>query len=204
MSHRYAVIMAGGKGERFWPQSRLARPKQLLPIVGDAPMLAQTVERLRGLVAPEQVIVITNREQRAAALAPMPSGPSWSPREVDEREVQRLRSDLRAAREERVELQRLFGESMPPLPEAIITLEANVRAHRASTPEEWSALAREYRALRERRPAQWALAVAEVDSLRRAGQAAESAERAREFLAQWRSLDDPPLEFLDVMERLAG
>lgn len=75
MSHRYAVIMAGGKGERFWPQSRLARPKQLLPIVGETPMLAQTVERLRGLVAPEQVIVITNREQRAAAVAACPMLP---------------------------------------------------------------------------------------------------------------------------------
>ena len=75
MSHRYAVIMAGGKGERFWPQSRRARPKQLLPIVGETPMLAQTVERLQGLVAPEQVIVITNREQRAAAIAACPMLP---------------------------------------------------------------------------------------------------------------------------------
>ncbi len=75
MAHRYVVIMAGGKGERFWPQSRLARPKQLLPIVGDTPMLAQTVLRLAGLVPPEQVIVITNREQRAAALEACPMLP---------------------------------------------------------------------------------------------------------------------------------
>lgn len=72
MSQRYAVIMAGGKGERFWPQSRLARPKQLLPIVGDSSMLAQTVERLSGLVPRENVIVITNREQRAATIAACP------------------------------------------------------------------------------------------------------------------------------------
>lgn len=72
MATRYVVIMAGGKGERFWPQSRHARPKQLLPIVGDTPMLAQTVERVRGLVPPERVIVITNREQRAAAIAACP------------------------------------------------------------------------------------------------------------------------------------
>lgn len=75
MAHRYVVIMAGGKGERFWPQSRLARPKQLLPIVGDEPMLAQTVTRVAGLVPPEQVIVITNREQRAAAVAACPMLP---------------------------------------------------------------------------------------------------------------------------------
>lgn len=70
---RYAVIMAGGKGERFWPQSRLNRPKHLLPIVGDAPMLVQTVERLSGLVDLENVLIITNREQRAAILEICPN-----------------------------------------------------------------------------------------------------------------------------------
>lgn len=55
--------MAGGKGERFWPASRLARPKHLLPIVGDKPMLAQTVERLEGFVPKENILVITNVEQ---------------------------------------------------------------------------------------------------------------------------------------------
>ena len=72
MLNRYVVIMAGGRGERFWPESRLARPKQLLPIVGDKPMLAQTVDRLAGLVAPENVFVITNAEQRAAVLEVCP------------------------------------------------------------------------------------------------------------------------------------
>ncbi|MBC2605639.1 mannose-1-phosphate guanylyltransferase [Pelagicoccus albus] len=55
--------MAGGKGERFWPASRLARPKHLLPIVGDKPMLTQTIERLIGLLPVENIIVITNSEQ---------------------------------------------------------------------------------------------------------------------------------------------
>ncbi len=64
--------MAGGRGERFWPQSRLKKPKHLLPIVGESPMLAQTVERLKGLVPPEQVFVITNAEQRDAVLASCP------------------------------------------------------------------------------------------------------------------------------------
>jgi len=76
MSNGYVVIMAGGKGERFWPRSRLHCPKQLLPIVGDSSMLAQTVERLRGLVLPERVIVIVNRVQRAAALAACPQLPT--------------------------------------------------------------------------------------------------------------------------------
>lgn len=63
MADRYAVIMAGGKGERFWPASRLARPKHLLPIVGEKPMLTQTVDRLIGLLPAENIIVITNSEQ---------------------------------------------------------------------------------------------------------------------------------------------
>ena len=64
--------MAGGKGERFWPESRLARPKQLLPIVGDKAMLAQTVERLESLVPVKNIFVITNSEQRAAVLEVCP------------------------------------------------------------------------------------------------------------------------------------
>lgn len=63
MANRYAVIMAGGKGERFWPASRLARPKHLLPIVGEKPMLTQTIDRLVGLLPAENIIVITNSEQ---------------------------------------------------------------------------------------------------------------------------------------------
>src|SRR5690606_9161806 len=57
MKKRYVVIMAGGRGERFWPQSRLSRPKQLLPIVGDKPLLTQTVERL-GDVAPREHVFV--------------------------------------------------------------------------------------------------------------------------------------------------
>ncbi|MDQ8195055.1 sugar phosphate nucleotidyltransferase [Coraliomargarita sp. SDUM461004] len=72
MSKRFVVIMAGGRGERFWPESRIARPKQLLPIVGDKAMLAQTIERLAGLVAPQDVFVITNAEQRDAVLEVCP------------------------------------------------------------------------------------------------------------------------------------
>lgn len=72
MSDRYIVIMAGGRGERFWPESRLARPKQLLPIVGDKAMLAQTIERLEGLVPVANIFVITNSEQRAAVLEVCP------------------------------------------------------------------------------------------------------------------------------------
>jgi len=64
--------MAGGRGERFWPESRIAQPKQLLPIVGDKAMLAQTIDRLSGLVPAEDVFVITNAEQRDAVLQVCP------------------------------------------------------------------------------------------------------------------------------------
>jgi len=73
MKNRYIVIMAGGKGERFWPQSRLKRPKHLLPIVGNSPMLSQTIERLDGLVPPDRVFVITNKDQRNAVLETCPT-----------------------------------------------------------------------------------------------------------------------------------
>lgn len=72
MSNRYIIIMAGGRGERFWPKSRLARPKHLQPIVGDKTMLAQTVERVAALVPAENLIVITNTEQRAIILEDLP------------------------------------------------------------------------------------------------------------------------------------
>lgn len=62
MAGRYAVIMAGGKGERFWPLSTSKHPKQLLALVGDKPLIAQAVDRLEGLVPPENVFVVTNAE----------------------------------------------------------------------------------------------------------------------------------------------
>lgn len=64
--------MAGGRGERFWPESRTARPKQLLPIVGEKAMLAQTVDRLEDLVSAKDVFVITNAKQRDAVLEVCP------------------------------------------------------------------------------------------------------------------------------------
>lgn len=75
MSERYAVIMAGGRGERFWPQSRQERPKHLLPIVGDRPMLTQTVERVTGAVPTSNILVITTEAQLAGVRAACPQLP---------------------------------------------------------------------------------------------------------------------------------
>ena len=75
MAERYAVIMAGGKGERFWPLSTSKHPKQLLALVGDKPLIAQAVDRLDGLVSPENIFVVTNADlvdatREAAPLLP--------------------------------------------------------------------------------------------------------------------------------------
>ncbi len=69
MADPYIVIIAGGKGERFWPQSRAARPKQLLPIVGDSPLLTQTVERVKPIVPAENIFVITSAVQEKGVRA---------------------------------------------------------------------------------------------------------------------------------------
>jgi mannose-1-phosphate guanylyltransferase len=55
--------MAGGSGTRFWPASRAARPKQFLPISGGAPMIAETWDRLDGLVPPERILIVTAESQ---------------------------------------------------------------------------------------------------------------------------------------------
>ncbi|MGA2051920.1 MAG: sugar phosphate nucleotidyltransferase [Opitutales bacterium] len=67
--------MAGGKGERFWPQSSAERPKHLLSIVGEEPMVAQAVGRLEGLVPPERIFIVTNARQVAAVQAACPTVP---------------------------------------------------------------------------------------------------------------------------------
>jgi mannose-1-phosphate guanylyltransferase len=59
----WAVIMAGGAGERFWPMSRRKRPKQLLPIIGKQTMIQQTVARLASVVPPSRIVIVTNAEQ---------------------------------------------------------------------------------------------------------------------------------------------
>ncbi|MDI1248874.1 MAG: sugar phosphate nucleotidyltransferase [Lacunisphaera sp.] len=76
MSERFVVIMAGGRGERFWPQSREATPKHLLPIVGDKPMLAQTVDRVAGVVPRENVFIITTQAQLEGCRGACPDLPA--------------------------------------------------------------------------------------------------------------------------------
>ncbi len=72
----HAVIMAGGSGTRFWPQSRKQRPKQLLRLAGPRTMIQATVDRVAEFIAAEQTWVVTNRQQAvetARQLADIPA-----------------------------------------------------------------------------------------------------------------------------------
>ena len=62
-----AVLLAGGRGTRFWPRSRIQSPKQLLNIVGSQTMLRETMARLSPLFPPSNVWIVTNTQQASAA-----------------------------------------------------------------------------------------------------------------------------------------
>jgi mannose-1-phosphate guanylyltransferase len=69
----HAVILAGGRGTRFWPRSRTRTPKQLLNIIGNDSMLQQTVARLTALIPAERIWTITNVEQDASIRKHLPA-----------------------------------------------------------------------------------------------------------------------------------
>jgi len=69
----HAVILAGGRGTRFWPRSRTRTPKQLLNIVGQDTMLEQTVARLKPLIPAERIWTVTNTEQAATVRKQVPA-----------------------------------------------------------------------------------------------------------------------------------
>lgn len=72
---RWVVVLAGGVGSRFWPLSTPRRPKQLLPLVGTEPLLAQTVHRLAPLVSPSRTLVVTSGALAPAVRALLPELP---------------------------------------------------------------------------------------------------------------------------------
>lgn len=71
----WAVVLAGGVGSRFWPLSTRERPKQLLPLVSDAPLLADTLERLGPLVPSERTLVLTTAGLARAVAEVVPEVP---------------------------------------------------------------------------------------------------------------------------------
>jgi mannose-1-phosphate guanylyltransferase len=72
---RFVVIMAGGRGERFWPLSRERTPKQLLKLLGNRSFLQQAVDRVRPLVPAEHVFVISNATQAREVKDQLPELP---------------------------------------------------------------------------------------------------------------------------------
>lgn len=71
----YAVILAGGKGERFWPASKVKKPKQFIDITGDGSMLSITFRRLAALVPPENIFLITVEDQLELVKKELPDIP---------------------------------------------------------------------------------------------------------------------------------
>ena len=73
---RHAVIIAGGRGVRFWPRSRIDRPKQLLAPLGGPTLLRQTFERLRGSFPAENIWDVTAQRLLEAVSSELPELPS--------------------------------------------------------------------------------------------------------------------------------
>mgnify|MGYP001819805164 CR=1 FL=1 len=71
----FAVVLAGGIGSRFWPASTPDRPKQLLALAGDAPLIVETVRRAESLVPPERVRLLTGRDLVAPFQSVLPDYP---------------------------------------------------------------------------------------------------------------------------------
>jgi len=74
----HAVIMAGGSGTRFWPESRRQRPKQLLNLAGRRSMIQATVDRLGDLVSPQRTLIVTNQRLVRAIAEQLPELPADS------------------------------------------------------------------------------------------------------------------------------
>ena len=72
---RFVIIMAGGKGERFWPISREKTPKQLVKLLGDRSFLQQAVDRVLPIVPMQNILVITNEVQASEVRKQLPKLP---------------------------------------------------------------------------------------------------------------------------------
>ena len=71
----WAIVFAGGIGSRFWPLSTPERPKQLLSLVGERPLIAETVARLSPTIPPTRVLVLTSADIADALRAAIPEVP---------------------------------------------------------------------------------------------------------------------------------
>jgi mannose-1-phosphate guanylyltransferase len=73
--HHYGLILAGGRGTRFWPRSRKRSAKQVLNVVGDRSLIQNTVERLAPVIPPERIWVLTNHHLRETIVRQLPEVP---------------------------------------------------------------------------------------------------------------------------------
>ena len=110
---RWAVVLAGGSGTRFWPLSTPENPKQLLPLAGSTSTAEESIDRLTGLIPRERILVVTGSalagqiqqrlklppanilvEPRAASTAPALIWATWEAQRRDpEAEVVSLHAD---------------------------------------------------------------------------------------------------------------
>jgi mannose-1-phosphate guanylyltransferase len=74
-SDRYIIIMAGGRGERFWPVSREQTPKQLITLLGTRSFLQQAVDRVLPIVPLKNILIITNEAQAPEVRRQLPKLP---------------------------------------------------------------------------------------------------------------------------------
>lgn len=73
--NHYGLIMAGGRGTRFWPRSRRRHAKQVLRFFGSRSLIQQTVDRLRPVIPPERIWVLTNEYLRGEVVRQLPEVP---------------------------------------------------------------------------------------------------------------------------------
>lgn len=85
-SHSYGLILAGGRGTRFWPRSRKSSAKQVLNVVGERSLIQQTVDRLSPVIPPERIWVLTNDHLRKTIIKQLPEVP---PRQILSEPLQR-------------------------------------------------------------------------------------------------------------------
>ena len=113
ISNRFAVILAGGVGSRFWPASTPERPKQLLPLGSDRPLIADTVDRATRIASLDRLLIVTGSglvdpfrsavpalEDRNFLIEPAPRGTgpalAWAAVEIRSRDPEAVMVSLHA------------------------------------------------------------------------------------------------------------
>ncbi len=74
-AHHYGLILAGGRGTRFWPRSRKRNAKQVLNVAGERSLIQATVDRLAPVIPPERLWVLTNDHLRDVIVKQLPEIP---------------------------------------------------------------------------------------------------------------------------------